>query len=237
MKKLITVIAVVAVFGFAVAQADLVSEQIVSDGSQHHGFHSNLSHNDQLYTANDFMGLVYFDLSAYAGQNVVGDGTMTLYYWQVWNYNPTPVIDIHQVNAYNADANMTTCTSSSRGPGPWLDNGGAGMANLHRTAVPQLSLGILDSQSIVNPAEQQPFPFTIPEAAIQDWLDGTTPSLVAVVCDNGHYDRWDEGLLGGSPLLNPKIEFETGEPEPVIPEPAGLGLVGLALLGLRRRRS
>ena len=237
MKKLVLIMAIVLVAGSA--QAALVSVQLPTDGSMHEGIHNANQNNNQVYTAGDFFAMEYFDVSAYAGQTVTGDGTLTHWYFQAWNYSATPQLDAHQVNNNNADVVPSAMTWNSRGPGAWLDNGGAAMADLQRDTVPNLSTGLLGSVSVTDGTEDKAWDITIPQATIQAWLDGTMPSLLAVVDDSGRYSRWDLFTNGGDGSQAPRIQFDAveGGGEPAVPEPAGLGLVGLALWAVRKRRS
>ena len=238
MKKLVLIMAIVLVAG--TAQAALISVQLPADGSMHEGIHNSNANNDQIYTAGDFFAMEYFDISAYAGQTVTGDGTLTHWYFQTWNYSATPQLDAHQVNNNNADVNPAAMTWNSRGPGAWLDNGGGAMADLQRDTVPNLSLGILGSVVVSDGTEDKAWNITIPQASIQAWLDGTLPPLLAVVDDTGRYSRWDWFTNGGPADRGPILTFdavEGGGPGGEIPEPAGLGLIGLALLAVRKRRS
>ena len=237
MKKLVLIMAIVLVAG--TAQGVLVSVQLPNDGSMHEGIHNGNANNNQIYTAGDFFAMEYFDVSAYAGQTVTGDGTLTHWYFQTWNYSATPQLDAHQVNNNNADVVPSAMTWNSRGPGQWLDNGGAGMADLQRDQVPNLSLGIMGSVVVTDGTEDKAWVITIPQASIQAWLDGTLPPLIAAVDDTGRYSRWDWFTNGGPANRGPLLQFDAvqGGGGGEIPEPAGLGLVGLALLTVRKRRS
>ena len=70
-------------------------------------------------------------------------------------------------------------------------------------------------------------------AWVQAWLDNPTTNFGVMLCSEGSEIRWYSSEYAGDTSLRPKllITYEAGG---AVPEPAGLSLIGLALITLRR---
>ena len=257
MKKLIAVMLIVAMGVFAAsANAETVvstdyttvkRDTDVNEGHHVHYYSGHVSMQEEAF--------IRFDMSAYAGQTVGSDGIIHL---EVtindgenrggqgsWDYT----MQMYQVHANNADADLPDASGMHKDISAglqWLDAGGSPLADLMPDNVPQMSDLIWEHVSPpsipgdVHPDYTQDFFIgdivsvnTVPQAILQQWCDGTLPPLVLLT-------SLHTGDPGGMILRfgndsDPVLEFSLGGP--VIPEPAGLGLVGLALLAVRKRRS
>ena len=78
--------------------------------------------------------------------------------------------------------------------------------------------------------------WTIPAAVVQSWIDSPAANAGLMITKTANVGSHFY-LSGIDGPMAPTLSFELGAAAPAVPEPAGLGLVGLALLAVRRRRS
>ena len=196
----------------------------------------------------DNRALLYFDLSAYAGATVTGDGTLTLLVFQVdGNPGSDDFFDVYAVDANNAgwiaagdsSWNFLDVSEST----PWKDGAGADLA-LASSDVANPVLGGLGvpgegyaalSFATLNEASYSsgiPVSITIPQSQLQAWIDGPNAGML--------FRGRDQTNAGRIAVRHPRTGTVSERPIlsfNVIPEPTSGGLVMLGtclLMGLRR---
>lgn len=189
--------------------------------------------------------LVRFDLSGYLGGTALSAGTLTVPVTGFFSHTDTPEsknVRIWQLNQYNADADLDDCQGNDRDADlakPWVDYDGNNLAQWRSGGYYGDGWDPAGFYTVTTGAASAPIDgspgapvgsnvvLTIPQATLQDWLDGTLPPIIIFS------DPKDIGLNNtfsfGETMT---LEFDAE----VIPEPAGLGLVGIALLGLKKKR-
>ncbi len=239
MKKLMMVVAILAVLGAGVAQAGIVGPLGTDNWRWVRWNGGGDTGNEQVYIENTpDRPFLHFDVSANYGETVIGPGLLTLVVSEAYT-GPTVGVDVHQLNTQNADVDLDAAGTQSRGPGQWIDNSsnaiGGGLVSGSLAGPTGVTTHLMASGVVpINPSVGTIVPIVIPQTDIQAWLDQTAPSIV-VLASTGP-SRWYVRFDGPATLNT--IEFETGVGggDPVIPEPAGLGLIGLSLLALKKRR-
>jgi hypothetical protein len=170
--------------------------------------------------------LLKFDLSAYADHVVLGNATLRMYLYESPGSLTVPG-RLHEMKVNWTETSV-----------PW-DPNPADPQTLP-TAGTHYESTILHTTNISTTLGY--YSWTVPGSLVQDWIDSpsTNYGLILYQPDNGNNAttkqfRPSEHSNGD---FGPYLDFEADAPDPlVVPEPTGLGLIGLALLGLRKRRS
>ena len=196
-------------------------------------------------TWNDGAGAVlYWDMSQYAGMTVQGDATLTakvvgvgtpatIGVYEVFDDNADWATPGERIDYWNRDQAANLNPSAPGNGDPWLDDSGSAVANYRGAIDPNSPLDTLSTAGVVN---DDLVTWTIPAAVLQSWIDN--PSLNAGLMLTKTVDGGSHFYLSGTlGSYAPNLSFEVS----AVPEPssfvlAGLGLVGLAGLGLRRRK-
>ena len=186
---------------------------------------------------------LYWDLSALSG-TVVGDATLTARVnaigtpavfgaWEIYDDNKDWATSGQRIDYWNRNQTLDISPSNPGNGDPWLDDSGVAAADYSGAINLAAPIATLDTTGVINGDDVT---WTIPAAVVQSWIDtpaGNAGLMLRKTVDVGtHF--YLSGILGP---MAPNLSFELGAAAPAVPEPAGLGLVGLALLAVRKRRS
>jgi len=193
---------------------------------------------------NDGAGSVlYWDLSAEAG-TVLGPATLSARVTAIGNPAVFGVYEIYDDNAdwatpgeqidfWNRDQDVDANPSWYGNGDPWLDDSGAPVADSRGAINNALPLDLLDNNGVSNGDDVT---WSIPAAVVQSWIDTPAGNAGLMITKTNH-DGSHFYLSGITGPVAPTLTFDLGPAGEPIAEPAGLGLVGLALLAVRKRRS
>lgn len=187
--------------------------------------------------------LVRFDLSALQGQySSINSATLTLYQAETGVQFPDFEFGVHEVSAANSAWVEGTTAAGVAGNPDWehLSHDAqtwAGSAGLQTPGVdyvtPALATGTYQAGGAGSDRNGTPYDFALPGALVAKWIEGDNPGVVLQKSDLS-----TDGLFQFR-----TSEFATVSLRPVltidytpIPEPAGLAVLGLAGLALRRWR-
>jgi hypothetical protein len=193
--------------------------------------------------------MLKFDLSSYAGQTVVGSGTLQLTTGIIGTAAAGRTVDAYPIFSSNAswtetgatwnnllESSLTTDTTDS--DKPWVNaDGGGSYSGLGAPGEAYAATPVITAT--IPSGEQLPMTFTIPAAIIQNWIDHPSdnaglllrlPSEIDADSNKKVYFFPAEYSYAG---YHPKLTFTT-----IVPEPAtgALMLIGGGLLTFRRRR-
>jgi len=244
MKKLMTIVAIVAVFGFA---ANPASARSSADWLA--GWDLNATNN---YTETDYAPI--------QGQGGVGNpsggsvvsGGITLNVHNTWaslgyDFEPATGAVVPQLlrDYMHTDwSGVTYYTLSDLAPNTpynlrfyhWRDNQGPGRLKLFQNT--SKTAGGTELWEVINDFLNFP-PGQDPD--LVGWTDfaATSDGAGFIYLNDGHgtYPVHPDYANEYYTFNGFEVVSAAAPPEPPIPEPAGLGLVGLALLAMRRRRS
>jgi hypothetical protein len=145
--------------------------------------------------------MVKFDLSAYAGKVVQGNGTLNLYCSSIWSAG-TEIVKVYPVTQA-WDETVTYGTMAQ----PDYDSGTAPIA----TFTPVLMGGYI--------ASPVPTVVTIPQSVLQGWIDTPTSNLgIVLVTEAGYYSFQSrecidtQGNFPNGPAQIPTLTFESMTP-------------------------
>lgn len=193
------------------------------------------------YIHSDFQGatLMQFDLSSHMGETATSDATFTLpvdSFFSHWSSAASHNMRLWQLSSFNSDADLDDANGNFRDASsstPWLANDGSALGTwnagnffdvIDSTTPIATTAGVNAGNDLI---------WTIPQATMQSWLDGSEPSIV--VFGN---DGWVSGVFNGSWEFNQAgadLSFAT------VPEPgtfaACLSLVGIAFMRRRQMQS
>lgn len=187
--------------------------------------------------------LVRFDLSALQGQySTINSATLTLYQAETGVQFPDFEFGLHEVSAANGGWVEGTFADGVAGNPDWEHlshdtQTWAGSAGLQTAGVdyiaPAFATGTYQAGGAGSDRNGTPYAFAVPAAMIAKWANGDNPGVVLQKSD-----LTTDGLFQFR-----TSEFTTASLRPMltvdytpIPEPAGLAVLGLAGLALRRRR-
>jgi hypothetical protein len=179
--------------------------------------------------------LIRFDLSSFAGHDVLGDGVLTL-----------PVVSLHpnRPAVPQTIAIHLALVAWDEGTVTWNNFGVASGPNFG-VDIASASVAQITLDANAPPEAGSMLSFALPEATLQSWIDapGTNRGFMVYSADN--FNQLDITIrsredTSGNPS---QLTFATdGGPDPVdVPEPMVLAVFGTAILGLgwmrRHRRS
>ena len=186
-----------------------------------------------------------WDLSSLSGI-VNGDATLTARVIAIGAPSTFGVYEIYDDNAdwatpgeridyWNRDQDVDLNPSNYGNGEPWLDDTGAPVGTYRGAFNDAAPIDTLDNTGV---SAGDDVTWTIPAAVIQSWIDdpaGNAGLMLSKTVDVGaHF--YLSGITNPSNPA-PSLSFELGAAaEPVVPEPAGLGLVAISLLAVKKRR-
>lgn len=175
--------------------------------------------------------LLYFDLSAYAGQTVQDDATLTLYTQGISAQTKGDPVSIYLINAANAGWTEGGADWTTKDDSVAWSHAGLGAPGDGYGSTPLLTVPIPASSN-------GPRPFTIAKSVLQSWIDSPGSNAGILVrltteVEPGGDDTvsWHSKEQAG--LYVPTLSFTIA-----IPEPATMGMLGvgaLTVMMLRRR--
>ncbi len=201
------------------------------------GHYPNGGSNEQvflyaLHTPRQENLLASFDVSGYAGQMVLGDGTMT--FTVTGSYNTSNTLELYQLNAYNGDVDLDSSGSfykdspdATPGTQRWRNNAGAELSHLnYNNSVFDITSALL-ATATGNPQIGAQVSFTIAQSDLQQWLDGLLPSTVVMTMDNV---PWSYYYFTPDATLSFETDGVSAGASTPLPAPTTLGLLAGALL-------
>lgn len=220
------------VFGISVSPTS-PEDLYISTDSQYSNYPTsdNLNVNNKANNEGTRRSMIRFDLSPNAGGVAGGDGTLHLFTRGAMNGPGT--INVHHIHSANPHGDNQPV---GIGLGQWWGVD-------HQSQNPDWSNdhSLFDATTVVSSfnftggeSAGAEYTVAVPEAVIQEWLDGNNWGLGLKLNDEGSVNGGEFGSVDDSVVA--QRPFLTFELAPVLPEPTSLSLLGMAGMMLLRRR-